>query len=218
MAVSSLITMLGFEHERMPEAVNPHIPTISTSEFFKKRSIRGPRFFVFPCDLLPDKTPSNKHGNWKWSWIEYQWQVTQRYLSTACSFYTLFMSTLGPLAVKSQLAACSTSWCNKWSGLREITITLQLSTSNLEVQGDRFVMKICGSFWVLVEEVHGVVTRLHDANDLIVPRKTMENLHDFPIQHTHLRLCRFLIILGATATNGYEWLDRCVFSRETEHL
>lgn len=99
---------------------------------------------------------------------------------TACSFYTLFMSTLGPLAVKSQLAACSTSWCNKWSGLREITITLQLF--NFKPRGSGW--PVCYEtfwilFWVLVEEVHGVVKRLHDANDLIVPRKTMENLHDF---------------------------------------
>ena len=64
MALSSLITMLGFEHERMPEAVNPHIPTISTTEF--------PRNAASGAWLGSWKHPSNKHGNWKWSWIAYE--------------------------------------------------------------------------------------------------------------------------------------------------
>ena len=91
------------------------------------------------------------------------------------------------------------------------------STFNFKPRGsgDRFVMKLFGSFWVLVEEVHGFVKRLHDANDLIVPPKTMENLHtQFPIQHTHLRLCRFLIILGASDNDS----TGVFFKRENEHL
>ena len=50
MAVSSLISVLGFEHERMPETVNPHIPTISTSEFPRNAASGA---WDSPCEHFP---------------------------------------------------------------------------------------------------------------------------------------------------------------------